>query len=56
MMTNLISCGEDWMDCPYFDPDVCLQGDCVIADSLFWEDEGYYNEDDTPEYGFVYYE
>lgn len=34
-----IPCGEDWLDCCYFDPDVCLQGECVIADSLYWEDD-----------------
>lgn len=44
-----IPCGDTWMDCPYYDPDCCDFGECVIEDA-FWEDDYAYNEDDAPEY------
>ena len=44
----LPACGDDYMDCIYFDPDVCLGGECAILDSLLWEDDYGYSEDDQP--------
>ena len=41
-------CRDDYMDCIYFDPDICLNGECAILDSLLQEDDYGYNEDDQP--------
>ena len=40
---------EKCLDCPYFDPDVCLEG-CMLQD----EPTDDYAYDDQPEYSFVY--
>ena len=42
-------CGK--LDCIYFDPDVCFEG-CMLEDEP--TDEYAHNEDDTPEYSYVY--
>jgi len=39
-----IACGETWEDCLYFDPDVCLHGECV-KDELWADEDGYLEEE-----------
>ena len=43
-----IACGPNWEDCQFFDPDICLAGECILEDSPLWEDDYGYNEDDQP--------
>ena len=45
---SVIPCGDNWMDCPYYDPGVCDLGECVLVDAMLWGN--YY---DT-EYNYVY--
>jgi len=44
-----IPCGKEWMDCPWYDPDCCDEGECIMEDAALWE-EAYNLEDDTPLY------
>lgn len=51
-----IPCGtDDWTDCIFFDPDVCLTGQCTLEDQP-WDEDCAYEEDDAPEYSFVFYD
>jgi len=41
-------CGDTWQDCPWYDPDICLdESKCLLEDAVLWGDN-YYNEDDAP--------
>jgi len=45
-MANQIPCGDAWQDCPYFDPDICLdEGQCILEDAVLWNDD--YDQEDS---------
>lgn len=51
MNNEIPMCGEEGLNCMYYDPDKCLLECMLLGEET---DDYAYNEDDQPEYGFVY--
>jgi len=50
MNTSKIPCGNEWMDCEYYDPDICDIGECVLEDAVLWDDNYDQNTENNYDY------